>query len=290
MACLKYKDPTIEFSDVPILSPPLRVIDYTAETSRLRLDLSDSPVFLNKMTQFHEFLVSTFFVHQPSFFGDQGRTYEDVQRMLYPLLEGNILSVFVHPSVNWKRDDGKCQCVGDIVNGNVIRMLVRFAGVMQLRQLLDKSRSFFQGEKALYGDLRLRIHHTVLSVWFVENYREEPEEPCLIRRTYYVEEPESPKEETRRPYKPWIAAAKKDECLIRPYYKPEGSRVYRPPASVLESEKPSDMTAIYSLALKQLQQESLILQAQIDAIRKKEEKGLNPNSKPFQSLIQPPGL
>ena len=45
VARLSYKDPSIDFHDVSILTPPLKVIDYNPENSRLRLDLSDQPNF-----------------------------------------------------------------------------------------------------------------------------------------------------------------------------------------------------------------------------------------------------
>ena len=49
IARLSYKDHSIDFQDLSILSPPLRVIDYNPENSRLRLDLSDYHTFHIKL-------------------------------------------------------------------------------------------------------------------------------------------------------------------------------------------------------------------------------------------------
>jgi hypothetical protein len=67
IARLSYKDNSIDFQDVCILSPPLKVIDYNPESSRLRLDLSEQQQFLNKLHTLQNYLTSTFFIHQQSF-------------------------------------------------------------------------------------------------------------------------------------------------------------------------------------------------------------------------------
>ena len=51
VAKLSYKDNSIDFQDVSILSPPVKVIDYNPENSRLRLDLYDQHNFQVKCTK-----------------------------------------------------------------------------------------------------------------------------------------------------------------------------------------------------------------------------------------------
>ena len=53
VARLSYKDNSIDFQDVSILSPSIKVIDYNPENSRLRIDPSDQSfiVFLKNSNQ-----------------------------------------------------------------------------------------------------------------------------------------------------------------------------------------------------------------------------------------------
>lgn len=152
IARLAYKDPSIDFHDVSILSPPLTVLDYHPETSRLRLDLSSHPHFHVKMNTLHEYLISTFFVHQQSFLNVRNKSYEAIQRLFYFLLDGSVLSLFIYPSVLIKKEKGGAMCVSEIKKGDVIRCVIRIQGVSQLTH---------------HEEVRLRLHHSVPSVWYL---------------------------------------------------------------------------------------------------------------------------
>jgi hypothetical protein len=144
MAELSYKDPAIEFSDVCMWTPPLRVIDYQPETSRLRLDMKDQAMFQIKLNMFYEYLVSTFYLH-PEILGLQGRRMEEIRAMFHPLIDGGCLSVFLYPSTLVRLPDGFCR-VGELSAGDQVECVVRFHGIVQ------------------HG-MRLRIHHTVPMIW-----------------------------------------------------------------------------------------------------------------------------
>lgn len=176
IARLAYKDNSIDFQDVSLLTPPMKVIDYHPETSRLRLDISEHPQFMTKMATFHDYLVSTFFVHQQSFLNVQGRSYEAIRHLFYFLLDGSVLSVFINPSSAVKMQTQETKYVSDLKPGNIIRCLLRLQGVSQMVH----HHSF----TSVYGqsDIRLRLHHSVPSIWFLEDKSED--EVCLIRPFY----------------------------------------------------------------------------------------------------------
>ena len=79
VARLSYKDNSIDFQDVSILSPSIKVIDYNPENSRLRIDLSDQFNFQVKLHTLQEYLVSTFYVHQQSFLNQKNYTHENIR-------------------------------------------------------------------------------------------------------------------------------------------------------------------------------------------------------------------
>ena len=149
IARLTYKDNSIDFQDVSILSPPMRVLDYNPETSRLRLDLSEHPVFHSKMNTLHDYLISTFYTHQQSFLNQMGQPYEAIRRLFYFLLDGHALSLFIYPTAHVKRANSYSR-ISDLKPGDKIRCVIRLQGVSQL---LNRN------------ELRLRLHHSVPAVW-----------------------------------------------------------------------------------------------------------------------------
>lgn len=228
LARLAYTDSAADLTDVPLLTPPLRVVDYHAD--RLRLDLADQPAFLNKMAAFHEYLVSTFYVHQQGFLGTVGQPYDTVRHLFYFLLEGTYLSVFLHPSSEVQQAEmptfplAPSFHVGDLRYGDTVRLLIRLHGVSQVY---------------LYGNLRLRIHHAVPCVWFVAP--KEPSAPLLSNRYEMLirfdvprSTPQEPKEEEPKEPK------QEEEESSRPAYRPSEviTRILRRPRSLRVDAQP----------------------------------------------------
>ena len=149
IAKLAYKDSSIEFHDVCVLTPPMRVLDYNPETSRLRLDLTDQTVFQNKLHVFQEFLMSTFYIHQNTFLSLQANIH-DFHSIFNLLLRDNILSLYIFPNFTMKKDDNTYYKVSDLKNGDVIRCVIRFSGISQIQTR---------------NGLSLRIQHTIPSMW-----------------------------------------------------------------------------------------------------------------------------
>ena len=145
VARLSYKDPSIDFHDVSILTPPLKVIDYNPENSRLRLDLSDQPNFQVKISTLQEYLVSTFYTHQ------KNETTDSVRQLFHFLLEGNVLSLYIFPTSIVKDNNSACK-VSELVSGNIIRCVIRLQGISQIRNK--------------YGS-RLRLQHSIPSCWLI---------------------------------------------------------------------------------------------------------------------------
>ena len=150
MAQLSYKDHSIDFHDVSLMTPPLTVIDYQAETSRLRLDLSKHLTFQVKLNMFYEYLISTFYLHQQAFLHLKHRSMEDIRQMFYSLLDGSMLSIYIYPTTWVKRMDGSGCRISDIQSGDVIRCIIRFQGVSQLHHR---------------DGMKLRLHHSIPSIW-----------------------------------------------------------------------------------------------------------------------------
>ncbi len=154
IARLCYKDNSIDFQDVSILSPPLRIIDYNPDTSRLRLDLSEHPLFHIKIHTLHEYLINTFYTHQQSFLNLMNRSYDVIRHLFYFLLDSMTLSLFIYPTVFIKTNTGQTCRISDLKAGDSIRCVSRLQGVSQL---------FHRNE------LRLRLHHSVPAVWKLSN-------------------------------------------------------------------------------------------------------------------------
>ena len=154
IARLCYKDNSIDFQDVSILSPPLRIIDYNPDTSRLRLDLSEHPLFHIKMHTLHEYLINTFYTHQQSFLNLMNRSYDVIRHLFYFLLDGMTLSLFIYPTVFINTNTGQTCRISELKAGDSIRCVIRLQGVSQLYHR---------------DELRLRLHHSVPAVWKLSN-------------------------------------------------------------------------------------------------------------------------
>jgi hypothetical protein len=150
VAQLTYKDTSIDFNDVSLMTPPLRVIDYQPETSRLRVDLSPYLNFQIKMRMFYEYLISTFYLHQQGFLNTNDLSIEDIRYMFYSLLDENVLSIYVYPTTAIKHMNGKTSHVSDIKTGDMIRCIIRFQGVSLLNHR---------------DGTKLRLHHSIPSIW-----------------------------------------------------------------------------------------------------------------------------
>lgn len=158
LAKLTYKDPSIEFQDVSIISPPLKVIDYNVDSCRLRLDLSDQFMFQTKINTLQEYLVSTFFLHQQSFINNRTTmTYDEVRSLFHFLLFESSLSLYIFPNCIVKKADGSISKVIDILPGDIIRCVIRIHGITQII-----NRNF----------CRLRLQHSISAIWSVYSQRE----------------------------------------------------------------------------------------------------------------------
>ena len=152
VARLSYKDNSIDFQDVSILSPSIKVIDYNPENSRLRIDLSDQFNFQVKLNTLQEYLVSTFYVHQQSFLNQKNYTHENIRELFHFLLDGPILCLYIFPTSIIKKADGTTCKVSDLTKGDMIRCVIRLQGISQVR--------------GKYG-IRLRLQHSIPSIWSI---------------------------------------------------------------------------------------------------------------------------
>lgn len=154
IARLSYKDNSIDFQDVSILSPPLKVVDYNPENSRLRLDLTDQFNFQVKLNTLQEYLVSTFYVHQQSFLSQRNETHDNIRSLFHFLLDNNTLCLYIFPTSIVKKSDGTSIKVSDLIPGDTIRCLIRFQGISQIRGKFN---------------IHLRLQHSVPAIWAIGN-------------------------------------------------------------------------------------------------------------------------
>ncbi len=152
IARLSYKDNSLDFQDVSILSPPLKVIDYNPENSRLRIDLSDQSNFQVKLSTLQEYLVSTFYVHQQSFLNQKNETTDNIRQLFHFLLEGSTLSLYIFPTSLVRKSDNTSCKISELMPGDTIRCVIRLQGISQVR--------------GKYG-VRLRLQHSIPSTWII---------------------------------------------------------------------------------------------------------------------------
>jgi hypothetical protein len=152
IARMTYKDNSIEFQDVSILTPPLRVNYYNSDSSRLSLDLSDQYNFQVKLNTLQEYLISTFYTHQQSFLNHTNCTPNDIRDLFHFLLNDSNLSLYIFPKSIIKKKDGTEIKVSDLKEGDMIRCIIRFQGILQISNK--------------YG-IKLRLQHSIPALWFI---------------------------------------------------------------------------------------------------------------------------
>ena len=148
IALLSYTDPSIDFKDITMLTPPMRVVHYNAKTSMLRLDVSEQIVFQLKLYTFYEYLTNLLFINQYDFFNDTQLSYDTIRNCFYTILTKSILSLYIHPGTILK--DGTP--ISEIQPGDIIRCVIRIQGISQI---------------IAKDGMRLRLHHYIPSMWKV---------------------------------------------------------------------------------------------------------------------------
>ena len=152
IARMSYKDNSIEFQDVSILTPPLKVNYYNPDNSRLSIDLSNQCNFQSKLNTLQEYLVSTFYVHQQSFLNQYNYNHQNIRELFHFLLNESTLTLYIFPSAIIKKEDGTEIKVSDLKPGDMIRCVIRFQGISQLSNKYST---------------KLRLQHSVPSIWAI---------------------------------------------------------------------------------------------------------------------------
>jgi len=136
------------------MTPPLTILDYNPENSRLRLDLSEHGTFQSKMFSIQENLISTFEIHQQSFLNMNTESHESIRNLFHFLLTDNILCIYIYPTAVVKKRDGTTCKMMDLKSGDSIRCVIRFHGISQIQ-----TRS----------GMRLRLQHSVPTLWLISD-------------------------------------------------------------------------------------------------------------------------
>ena len=133
IAILTYND-SIEFKDITILSPPMKVIQYNVKSSTLRLDVSEHIVFQLKLYTFYEYLTNLLFMHQYDFFGGKNKTYDMIRQFFYTILNKSLLSLYIHPNtvLKYSEKDSQGMPISEVKSGDMVRCIIRIQGISQL--------------------------------------------------------------------------------------------------------------------------------------------------------------
>jgi hypothetical protein len=145
IALVTYNDPTIDFKDITLLTPPMKVIQYNPKTSMLRLDVTDHIVFQLKLYTFYEYLTNVLFINQYAFFGETHLSYDLIRRCFYTMLTKSVLSLYIHPQTML---DGTS--ITNVAPGDMVRCIIRIQGISRIH-----------GKDGM----RLRLHHYVPTIW-----------------------------------------------------------------------------------------------------------------------------
>lgn len=156
LAQIQYNDTGCTISDVIILSPPLTVISYDQTSSKLILDTRDQHYFATKLMTLHMYLISTLFVHQQTFLGQQNMTTETIGSLFQSLLFGTRMTLFASNS-GYKPAvyvDGTAvpESMGVLKQGMRVRVAFQINGIAVLPG----------------NPFRLRLNHAVHKIFVVD--------------------------------------------------------------------------------------------------------------------------
>ena len=151
IALLTYNDPTIDFKDITLLTPPMKVLYYHPKTSMLRMDVTEQIIFQLKIYTFYEYLTNLLFMNQYAFFGETHLSYDMIRRCFYTMLTKSVISLYIHPQTIVKNDKyPEGIPISEIQPGDMVRCVIRIQGISQM---IGKD------------GMRLRLHHYVPSIW-----------------------------------------------------------------------------------------------------------------------------
>lgn len=145
LAPLTYRDASVETLDLTLVTPLLSFLSYDSTRNRLVLDTAPYPIFNTKFTTLQEYIVSAMYFHRMTFF-KRDIDYDTLHSMLQPLLVGQQLTVYTHPSFPVQAEDGTVCSLSDVKTPAKLRVVIRIHGILQ-----------FEGRSGL----QLRIQHSI---------------------------------------------------------------------------------------------------------------------------------
>ncbi len=100
---LSYRDGHIHFSCLSILLPHLLVKAYDARTGKLDISLKENPQTLQKLQAIQSTLLSAVLQQQVSWFGQEARSFQELQRLFQPMVDGDVLHLYCPLSTQEKK-------------------------------------------------------------------------------------------------------------------------------------------------------------------------------------------
>ena len=91
---LSYKDGHVQFSCLSLLLPHLPVKSYDARSGKLDISLKENPQALQKLQAIQSSLLTAVLHQQVAWFGQEARSFQELQRLFQPMIEGDILHLY----------------------------------------------------------------------------------------------------------------------------------------------------------------------------------------------------
>jgi hypothetical protein len=100
---LSYKDGHVQFSCLSILLPHLSVKTFDPRTGKLDISLKENPQAFQKLQAIQSSLLTAVLQHQVSWFNQESRSLQELQRLFQPMIDGDILHLYCPLSTQEKK-------------------------------------------------------------------------------------------------------------------------------------------------------------------------------------------
>jgi hypothetical protein len=160
IARMNYKDSSIQFDDVSILTPPMRIISYDPRANKLTVNVDGQKEFISKMNTMQEYLCSTFYEYRHTFLKNKVNNLHQTRELFQNILHGDTMILHIYPATNVRTSDGTKVSIVQLKAGDMIRAVIRIQGVARINK--------FNSYNGLY-DFFLRIYHTIPTMWLITN-------------------------------------------------------------------------------------------------------------------------
>jgi hypothetical protein len=160
IARMNYKDSSIQFDDVSILTPPMRIVSYDPRANKLIVNVDGQKEFISKINTMQEYLCSTFYEYRHTFLKNKVNNLHQTRELFQNILHGDTMILHIYPATNVRTSDGTKVSIVQLKAGDMIRAVIRIQGVARINK--------FNSYNGVY-DFFFRIYHTIPTMWHIGN-------------------------------------------------------------------------------------------------------------------------